>query len=97
MKKTKSILALFLAVSFVFTALPFCVSAETVTSGFCGENLTWTFDEAECVLTISGTGEMEDYYFTSAPWYDLRSMSLIAAGFCSLMNEKSIVIQSLPL
>ena len=31
------------------------------------------------------------------PWYDLRSMSLIAAGFCSLMNEKSVVIQSLPL
>jgi len=33
--------------------------AETVDSGTCGENLTWTLDD-QGVLTISGTGEMMD-------------------------------------
>ena len=37
-----------------------------VDSGTCGENLTWTLDE-NGVLTISGTGEMENYAY-DAPW-----------------------------
>ena len=35
------------------------VSATTVASGTCGDNLTWTLDD-EGLLTISGTGEMWD-------------------------------------
>ena len=35
--------------------------AEIVTSGICGENLTWNFDISTLTLTISGIGEMEDY------------------------------------
>ncbi len=38
-------------------------------SGTCGENLTWTFDEASGTLTISGTGKMEDYS-VRGPWTD---------------------------
>lgn len=44
---------------------------EIVTSGPCGENQTWTFDEQTGVLTISGTGEMTNYDFygeDTAPW-----------------------------
>lgn len=46
-------------------------------SGTCGDNLTWTLDNSG-KLTISGIGEMYDYYhddngFTS-PWAKLRSM-----------------------
>lgn len=46
-------------------------------SGTCGNHLTWTLDSSG-KLTISGTGEMYDYYhddngFTS-PWAKLRSM-----------------------
>jgi len=37
-----------------------------VDSGTCGENLTWTLDE-NGLLTISGTGEMENYAY-NAPW-----------------------------
>ena len=40
-------------------------------SGTCGENLTWTLSD-DGVLTISGTGEMEDYDpagDAAAPWY----------------------------
>ncbi|MCC8082591.1 MAG: leucine-rich repeat domain-containing protein [Lachnospiraceae bacterium] len=45
--------------------------AEIVASGDCGDDATWTLDE-DGVLTISGTGEMEDYTtdtYTSIPWY----------------------------
>ena len=37
-------------------------SAESVASGTCGENLTWSLDN-EGTLTISGTGEMNNYVY----------------------------------
>ena len=44
------------------------VSADTVASGECGDNATWTLD-SEGTLTISGTGEMAEYSWKSSPWY----------------------------
>ena len=35
--------------------------------GKCGENLTWSFDEVTGTLTISGTGDMDDYYDDDSP------------------------------
>lgn len=43
-------------------------SAALPTSGSCGPNLQWNLDKATGVLTISGTGPMEDYGY-SAVWY----------------------------
>ena len=54
-------------------------AATVVASGECGENATWVLD-SDGVLTISGYGEMENYYVSSvndsnegndrfAPWY----------------------------
>lgn len=44
-----------------------------VDTGTCGENLTWTLDDAG-VLTISGVGAMEDYITAEEqPWYDYQS------------------------
>lgn len=40
-------------------------------SGKCGENLTWTLDNG--TLTISGIGEMADYYGCETPWYSHSS------------------------
>lgn len=40
---------------------------ETAYNGTCGENLTYAFDQATGTLTISGTGDMTDYYYYSAP------------------------------
>ena len=49
------------------------VRAEDATSGTCGENVTWEYDMSTKTLTISGTGEMEDYeYYNSFPWYPYR-------------------------
>lgn len=51
-------------------------SEYILASGTCGENLTWALDN-EGTLTISGTGAMVNYGYTSvldgAPWYDKRS------------------------
>ena len=45
---------------------------DVVASGQCGENLTWTLDE-QGTLTITGTGDMWDYSFGNAPWYNNNS------------------------
>ena len=52
--------------------------SEVIASGTCGENLTWTLD-GNGVLTISGTGKMEEYSFKydnpeapfwiTSPWF----------------------------
>ena len=41
-------------------------------SGTCGDNLTWTFTTADCMLTISGTGDMYDYVYSDQPWYNFN-------------------------
>ena len=45
------------------------INVSAATSGTCGENLTWTFDESTGELVISGTGEMYNYLGEDAPWY----------------------------
>ena len=64
----------------VFICLIFCMigmgiqvqaAEENVTSGTCGTELTWNL--ADGVLTISGTGSMTDYTSGSSPWYQIRA------------------------
>ena len=43
------------------------------TSGQCGDDLSWSFDDATGTLTITGSGDMWDWSYNSAPWYSLRS------------------------
>ncbi len=59
----------------VFVPLDASYTPEIVTSGTCGDNVTWALDETG-TLTISGTGAMKDYSFSStAPWkYDYGYM-----------------------
>lgn len=48
-------------------------SASVVASGSCGSNLKWEFDSSG-VLTISGSGSMNNYTQNSNPgWYSYRS------------------------
>ena len=78
----KRILFLALVMVMIFTLLPVSAFADTVKSGTCGGNLTWTLD-SEGTLTISGTGAMTDYSNDSkAPWYSRRS------------SIKSVIIES---
>ncbi len=73
MKRTfNRALAVILSVIMLFGALPFTASA-TDSGGNCGENLEWSFDSVSGLLSITGSGDMEDYLAASAPWYTLRS------------------------
>ena len=75
-KKLKATLSMFLCAVMVLCSVAvggMVVSAETV-SGTCGDNLTWTFNSNTGELTISGTGEMENYMYSSQfPWNSYRS------------------------
>lgn len=71
MKKIfRKILPALMVLIMVVSAIPmsaFNVSAAT--SGACGENVSFKFNSSTGTLTISGTGEMENYYLTDdRPW-----------------------------
>ena len=47
-------------------------AAESIATGECGENLTWTLDSAG-TLTISGKGAMTNWSSSGAvPWYSYQ-------------------------
>ena len=46
-------------------------NAATSDSGKCGKNLTWSLDESNGVMTISGTGDMNNYEDErDTPWHE---------------------------
>ena len=71
MKKIGSILMMIVFV----LSLSVSVLGAGATSGTCGENATWNYDTYTCTLTISGSGNLNDYTLYTdeeAPWYDYR-------------------------
>ena len=88
MKKLKSAFSLLLCMIMVFGAvavggegieLPsisdiFGAKATAATSGTCGDNLTWSFDESTGTLEISGTGDMTNYSWANRPWEDSEDL-----------------------
>ncbi len=94
--------AVILSLLIVFGALPFTVLAADF-SGECGENLSWEFVPESGILTVTGTGDMEDYLASRTPWYSVRTeikSVKISSGAtsignnafygCSVLNEVSI-------
>ena len=80
----KRILSLVLAVLMIATLLPVSAFADEVdASGTCGENVTWTLKDG--VLTISGTGAMDDYWENEMRPWNNGSMG-------SIDNVNSIII-----
>lgn len=55
-------------------------SADSIimASGTCGEHLMWTLD-SNCHLEIFGTGDMENYDWDGAPWYDSNLRKMVKA------------------
>ena len=64
MKQMKRLVSALLAICMIMVMIPVTVSAAE--SGTCGDNVTWTLSD-DGVLTISGSGPMEDY---TVYWYD---------------------------
>lgn len=91
----KRTLSLILALLMVCSLMPVSAAADAPKSGTCGDNLTWTLDDAG-VLTISGTGDMYNYgadaegLVTDAPWTaygeDVNSI-VIESGVTSIGNS----------
>lgn len=76
----KRLCAMALALIFILGALPMAASAEDTASGTCGPGLTWSFDKAAGQLTVSGMGEMQDYYYDNpkiAPEYTKKIKSVV--------------------
>ena len=55
----------------VMMLLPIIAMADD--SGSCGNNVTWSYEEATHTLTISGTGQMDDYPYNNMPWFGYRT------------------------
>ena len=63
----KKILMILAITVLMLTVLTVSASAAE-TSGTCGDNVMWTFDDTTGTLTISGEGKMKDYSLGNAPW-----------------------------
>ena len=65
-----------------------------ILSGTCGTNLTWSLNTIDSTLTISGTGNMSDYTYSSpAPWYSYKysiTSVVINDGVTSIGNSAFI-------
>ena len=66
----KRLIKLILATAMAILLLPAIIYAQT--SGICGDDLTWVLDDYG-VLTIRGTGKMQNWGADMAPWYENRS------------------------
>ena len=62
-------------------------AAAEMVYGTCGDNVTWSYETEAGVLTISGTGDMADYYSN-----DYSSYNLFRAPWSSYQTEINAVI-----
>jgi len=88
-------LSLFLSVMILFCSLPtfsFIVGANSATSGQCGENVFWQYDEVSQTLTINGQGKMYDYSidFNSSPMASNAPWSIYAETISSIEIKNGI-------
>ena len=104
MKRILSLVVVICILSELLTAMP--AFADTIASGTCGDNLTWTLDD-EGTLTISGTGEMTNWWnFGSKPasWDSYRSSirnivindGVTSIGYAAFYSCTSLTSISIP-
>lgn len=82
----RRVVSMFLALVMVVGMMPLFptqVQAAEATSGKCGDNLTWKLD-ADGTLTISGTGKMDVYSRSHAPWPSTINKVYINYGASSI-------------
>ena len=91
MKKKRKLISILLSIFMVFMLIPVGVFADgaPATSGSCGENVRWELNNG--TLTISGSGEMENYPGPIAPWHsrncdEIRTI-IIEDGITSIGSE----------
>ena len=67
----KSLAFILIAMALLLCLCPTFAFAEEETSGKCGDNLTWSFDEVTGILTITGSGAMMDFR-NECPWDSVK-------------------------
>jgi len=89
----RRILSICLTLALLFSVLPqtMMISQAAVTTGSCGEDLIWTYDDTTFELTISGTGAMDDFseYYWWRTWADIAgsvTKVTIASGVTTVGN-----------
>ena len=73
---------------FIILVLTFGVvvaNANTVTSGTCGNDVSWTFDSASGKLTFSGSGELNSKLWKTDFQYDVKEV-VINEGITSIAS-----------
>ena len=93
MIKMKRIWAALIALCMLLTLIPAAAFAEGETSGKCGENLTWQYDEITKTLTISGTGDMYSYTMTAGTGVTARMLAPWRADESIKNNLEKVVIE----
>ncbi len=77
MKRIKGLVCMGLCMCVLMSIAPLAVMAS---GGSCGENITWELDEAG-TLTLSGSGDMDDYTLQNAPWHsDVEKIKKVVIG-----------------
>lgn len=79
------------------------LTVPVTTSGTCGDDLSWEFDDTTGLLTITGSGAMLDYG-EDAPWYSFRSQiksivmesGITHIGGCAFMDCSSLIDVTIP-
>ena len=76
MRKISKLLSFVLVVILFISIVPISASASYKTSGTCGNNVRWTFDENTGTLAFSGTGDIQDFFpdynLPAGTWFDYR-------------------------
>lgn len=80
-KSIKPMTLIFLTVMFAFASISMTVSAEELTTGSCGDNATYSFDNATGALTISGTGNTANYTSSNT------------SPFCNNESIKTVIVE----
>lgn len=85
MKTGKKILSFILTVLMCFNLITLSVIAadeeSLETTGQCGDNVYWTFDEGMGELVISGSGNMYDYSYDTSPFYKNNNIKNVIINY----------------
>ena len=76
----KKVISLLLSLTMLFSivsVVDFSAYADTLTTGKCGKNVTYSFDAETGVLTISGEGDMENYNYENNPFYKKSNIKTV--------------------
>ena len=79
----KKVISLFLSVAMllsIVSVVDFSAYAS-VKTGKCGDNVTYSLDTETGVLTISGTGKMTDYSYSSSPFCNDTKIKVVTIDY----------------